>query len=82
MDYYFNDFQWEYRPRDGLLDHRSRPRDILLDPTGDRRDRFLDPGSDSDSDMSWKGPHSPGFNIQSNVPGRKYNRHTNILKLN
>lgn len=33
------------------------------------RDRYLDPGSDSDSDMSWKGPHSPTFNIQSNVPG-------------
>lgn len=33
------------------------------------RDRYLDPGSDSDSDMSWKGPHSPSFNIQSNVPG-------------
>ncbi|XP_076076468.1 centrosomal protein of 85 kDa-like isoform X1 [Mytilus galloprovincialis] len=32
------------------------------------RDRYLDPGSDSDSDMSWKGPHSPGFTIQSNVP--------------
>ncbi|XP_052087368.1 centrosomal protein of 85 kDa-like isoform X1 [Mytilus californianus] len=32
------------------------------------RDRYLDPGSDSDSDMSWKGPHSPSFTIQSNVP--------------
>lgn len=36
------------------------------------RDRYLDPGSDSDSDMSWKGPHSPSFNIQSNVPGTSY----------